>query len=438
MNIAIFGLGYVGCVSAACLAQAGHEIIGVDVNPVKVDIINRGLSPVVEKDLDRLISDAVRFGRLRATTDAWDAVITCDISLICVGTPSCDNGNLDLQYVLRVIRDIGKALAKQTRYHVVAVRSTVLPGTIEEHVIPLLESYSGKRIGVDFGICSNPEFLREGSAIDDFLNPPFTLIGECDRRSGDLFAQIYNFINGPVERTSIKVAEMVKYVSNVFHATRICFANEIGNLCKVVGIDSHEVVRIFCRDTKLNISTAYLKPGYAFGGSCLPKDIRALCYKARQEDLELPLLQSLLRSNELQARRGVEMVIKANKRRVGILGLSFKPGTDDLRESPIVYLVESLLGKGYQLKIYDGNVSLAKLVGVNKQYIEKVIPHISSLLCASLDEVVAWSEVLVVGNQSPAFIDAIQHTDSNCIVIDLVRLREDIEQFGSNYQGIAW
>jgi len=438
MNIAIFGLGYVGCVSAACLAKAGHEIIGMDVNPVKVDIINQGFSPVVEKDLDGLISDAVRFGRLRATIDASEAVRACDISLICVGTPSCDNGSPDLQYILRVSRDISKVLSKQTKYHVVAVRSTVMPGAIEEHVIPLLESYSGKRVGVDFGICSNPEFLREGSAVDDFLNPPFTLIGEYDTRSGDLLAQIYNFIDAPVERTSIKVAEMMKYVSNAFHVTKICFANEIGNLCKVVGIDSHEVMRIFCNDTKLNISTAYLKPGYAFGGSCLPKDIRALCYKAKQEDLELPLLQSLSRTNELQARRGVEMVIKANKRRVGILGLSFKPGTDDLRESPIVYLVESLVGKGYQLKIYDGNVSLAKVVGANKQYIEKIIPHISSLLCTSLDEVVAWSEVLVVGNQSPTFIEAIQRADSTCIVIDLVRLRQDVREFGMNYQGIAW
>jgi GDP-mannose 6-dehydrogenase len=438
MRIAIFGLGYVGCVSAACLASEGHQVIGVDVNPLKVGMINAGRSPIIEAQLDDLVGQAVAAGNLLATDTAAEAILGTDVSLICVGTPSNQNGSLDLHYLRNVARDIGRALAARSAYHVVAVRSTVLPGTIAGEVIPLLEEASGRRVGSSFGVCSNPEFLREGSAVADFRHPPVTLIGQWDERSGDRVAAIYQEIDAPVVLTDLPTAEMVKYVSNAFHALKITFANEIGNFCKKVGVDSHEVMRIFSMDTKLNISPAYLKPGFAFGGSCLPKDLRALLYRARQEDLDLPVLQAIPRSNELQARLGVEMVLRTGKKRVGILGLSFKAGTDDLRESPLVYLAETLLGKGYDLKIYDENVSLARLTGANKQYIEKVIPHISSLLCSSFDEVLATSEVLVVGNRPPAAANFLDGANSGHIVIDLIRIKEELDGTDENYQGIGW
>ena len=438
MRIAIFGLGYVGCVSAACLANEGHQVLGVDVNPLKVEMINAGRSPIIETKVDDLIRRAVAAGRLRATTAAAEAIANTDLAFICVGTPSNENGGLDLRYVRNVAYEIGQALAGRDVYHVVAVRSTVLPGTIASEVIPLLEEASGRRVGVDFGVCSNPEFLREGSAVADFYHPPFTLIGQWDERSGDQVAAIYQEIEAPIVRTDLPTAEMVKYVSNAFHALKITFANEIGNFCKKVGVDSHEVMRIFSMDTKLNISSAYLKPGFAFGGSCLPKDLRALLHRARQEDLDLPVLQAIPRSNELQARLAVEMVLRTGKKRVGILGLSFKAGTDDLRESPLVYLAETLLGKGYDLKIYDEDVSLARLTGANKQYIETVIPHISSLLCSSLDEVLATADVLVVGNRLPAAASLLHGAGSDHIVIDLVRISEVLDRTGENYQGICW
>lgn len=437
MRIAIFGLGYVGCVSAACLANKGHQVIGVDVNPLKVEMINAGQSPIIEAEVDCLINQAVTGGNLRATTIAGEAVTQADLSIICVGTPSNDNGSLDLRYVRHVAGEIGQVLASQDNYHVVALRSTVLPGTVASELVPRLEA-SGKRVGVDFGVCSNPEFLREGSAVADFYQPPFTLIGQWDERSGEQIAAMYQEIDAPIVRTDVATAEMIKYVSNTFHALKITFANEIGNLCKKMGVDSHEVMRIFSMDTKLNISPAYLKPGYAFGGSCLPKDLRALLYRARQEDLELPLLQAIPRSNELQARLGVEAVLRTGKKRVGILGLSFKADTDDLRESPLVYLTETLLGKGFELKIYDQNVSLARLTGANKQYIEKVIPHISSLLCSSFEEVLAASEVLVIGNKLPAMAHLMEDINDHHIVIDLVRIREALDGMGDNYFGICW
>jgi GDP-mannose 6-dehydrogenase len=438
MRIAIFGLGYVGCVSAACLAKEGHQVIGVDVNPLKVDMINAGQSPIIEAGVDELISQAVAVGNLGATTVAAEAISKSDLSFICVGTPSNDNGSLDLRYVHHVANEIGQALAQQSNYHVVAVRSTVLPGTVANEVIPLLEQASGRCVGADFGVCSNPEFLREGSAVADFYQPPFTLVGQWDEQSGERVAAIYQGIDAPLIRTNIPTAEMLKYVSNTFHALKITFANEIGNFCKKVGVDSHEVMRIFCLDTKLNISPVYLKPGYAFGGSCLPKDVRALLHRARQVDLDLPVLQAIPRSNELQARLGVDAVLRTGKKRVGILGLSFKAGTDDLRESPLVYLAETLLGKGCDLKIYDKNVSLARLTGANKQYIEKVIPHISSLLCSSLNEVLATSDVLVIGNRLPEVTHLLSHNNGHHIIIDLIRVNESQIESDQNYQGICW
>lgn len=438
MRIAIFGLGYVGCVSAACFAREGHEVIGVDVNPLKVDMINAGQSPIIETGVDELIQQAVTAGRLRATTQAAEAISQADVSLICVGTPSNENGSLDLRYVRHVAGEIGQALAGQNKYHVIAVRSTVLPGTVANEVIPFLEELSGLKAGADFGVCSNPEFLREGSAVADFYCPPFTLIGQWDERSGNHIAAIYQNIDAPLIRTNLPTAEMLKYVSNTFHALKITFANEIGNFCKKVGVDSHEVMQIMCMDTKLNISSAYLKPGYAFGGSCLPKDLRALLHRARQEDLDLPVLQAVPRSNELQAKLGVEAVLRTGKKRVGILGLSFKAGTDDLRESPLVNLTETLLGKGCDLKVYDQNVSLARLTGANKQYIEKVIPHISSLLSSSLAEVLEHAEVLVVGNRLPEVTSALNSLNGHRIIIDLVRLGDHQIENNQNYYGISW
>lgn len=438
MRIAIFGLGYVGCVSAACLAKEGHQVTGVDVNPLKVEMINAGQSPIIETGVDELIAQAVNLGNLRATMNSAEAIGRTDLSFICVGTPSNENGSLDLQYVQHVAGEIGQALTSHHQYHVVAVRSTVLPGTMLKEVVPVLEETSGRHAGVDFGVCSNPEFLREGSAVADFYRPPFTLIGEWDQRSGDCVEAIYQGIDAPIVRTDVPTAEMLKYVSNTFHALKITFANEIGNFCKKVGVDSHEVMRIMCMDNKLNISPAYLKPGYAFGGSCLPKDVRALLHRARQEDLDLPVLQAIPRSNELQARLGVEAVLRTGKKRVGILGLSFKAGTDDLRESPLVYLTETLLGKGCDIKIYDQNVSLARLTGANKQYIEKVIPHISSLLSSSLTEVLDHAEVLVIGNRLPEVTNALNNTNGYHAIIDLVRMGDNQIENSQNYYGISW
>jgi len=439
MRVVILGLGYVGCVSAACLAESGHSVIGVDVNPLKVEMINRGQSPIIEKDVDRLIAEGVAADRLRATQDVEEAMADSDLSLVCVGTPSDGNGGLNLRHVRNVARDLGQALKQKRGYHVVVMRSTVLPGTLATEVVPLLESLSGKQVGRDFGICSNPEFLREGSAVRDFYDPPFTLIGQWDERSGKLVSTLYSRIDAPVERTTIRAAEMVKYVSNAFHALKICFANEIGTFCKVMGVeDSHEVMRIFGSDTKLNISTAYLKPGYAFGGSCLPKDLRALVHRARHEDMNLPVLEAILRSNDQQARKGVDMVIETGKKRVGVLGLSFKAGTDDLRESPMVYLVETLLGKGYDIRIYDENVALARLVGANKAYIEQVIPHIASLMTDSLEDVVLHAEVLVIGNRGHRFGEVIARSFNGHHVIDLVRVPSELDSVGQGYEGICW
>jgi GDP-mannose 6-dehydrogenase len=437
MQLSVFGLGYVGCVSAACFAQAGHEVLGADVNQTKVDIINSGKSPIVEPEIADLIAAAVAQGRLRATIDTTAAVLATDVSLICVGTPGQQNGSLDLTHIKRVCRQLGEAIEKKGRYHVVAMRSTMLPGTLHGVVIPALEVYSGKRAGKDFGVAINPEFLREGTSIADFHRPPFTLICSDDEEATAALSRLYAHIDAPLLVVGVREAEMVKYACNAFHATKVAFANEVGNLCKQLGIDSHRVMDVFCRDTKLNLSPYYLKPGFAFGGSCLPKDLRALTYKARSMDVETPLLQSLLQSNRLQIERAVEMVLRSGKKNVGVLGMSFKAGTDDLRESPMVTLIETLLGKGLRLHIYDRDVELARLFGANKEYIEREIPHISSLLRPSLDDVLAASEVLVVGKREPAYREAIDKADPACLVIDLVRLGETNPE-RKGYQGICW
>jgi GDP-mannose 6-dehydrogenase len=438
MRVSVFGLGYVGSVSAACFAEDGHDVIGVDVAPPKVAALNEGRSPIVEKGLDDLIRQNAAAGRLRATANTADAVRDTDLSLVCVGTPSRKNGSLDLTYLERVAEQIGEALRAKDSYHVVVVRSTVLPGTTHEVVIPALERTSGKSYGTGFGVSVNPEFLRESTAISDFRRPPLTLVGHNYRSDAEPTQALYSKVEAPVVTTTIRTAEMIKYASNTWHALKVTFANEVGNLCKRLKIDSHEVMDIFCRDEKLNLSSYYMKPGFAFGGSCLPKDVRALQYRAKEVDLEMPVIESILGSNQLQIQHAIDEIVDTGKKRVGLLGFSFKAGTDDLRESPIVILAEALLGKGFSLCIYDRNVSIARLVGANRDYINTQIPHLSSLLCESIDEVLAKSDVIVVGNGAPEFSDALTRTRKDQMVFDLVRVRTPREQIPAEYRGICW
>jgi len=438
MRLSVFGIGYVGCVSAACFAKAGHDVIGVDLNQTKVEIINSGRSPIVETGIEELIAAMVAAGRLRATSVSADAINDSEASLVCVGTPSNANGSLDLNHVKHVCEEIGVALKDKAGRHTVVIRSTMLPGTIESLVVPTLEASSGKKAGSDLGICINPEFLREGSSLKDFYAPPFTLIGTDEEETANLVRELYVGIEAPLFVTSLKTAEMVKYACNCFHALKVSFANEIGNICKAVGIDSHEVMNVFAQDTKLNLSPYYLTPGFAFGGSCLPKDLRAINYKAKQLDVEAPVLSAILPSNRLQIERAVNMVLETGRKRVGVLGFSFKAGTDDLRESPMVTLIETLIGKGLQLAIYDRDVSLAKLFGANKQYIESEIPHISQLMRSSIDEVVNDSDVLVIGNKAKEFREIEGKVGKDQILIDLVRLFDKPIGEGGLYQGICW
>jgi GDP-mannose 6-dehydrogenase len=437
MRISVLGLGYVGAVSAGCLARDGHEVIGVDPERTKVELINAGKAPIIEKDIGEIIAAQVAAGRLRATSDVSEGLRASDLALVCVGTPSQPNGDIDLSYVRRVCEQIGRTLAAHEGAPVIVMRSTMLPGTMREVVIPTLETFSGKRAGAEFGVCINPEFLREGTAVHDYDHPPKTVIGEVNRASGDLLAALYAGMPGPLIRTDIETAEMVKYADNAWHALKVGFANEIGNLCKGLNVDAHRVMDIFCQDRKLNLSPYYLKPGFAFGGSCLPKDVRALLYKARTLDLALPILSAILPSNQMQIERGVQAVIDRGHRRVGILGFSFKAGTDDLRESPMVELTERLLGKGYDLRVYDRNVSLAALHGANRDYILHRIPHISRLMLPSVDEVLAHAQTLVIGNASPEFADVPRRIGEGQTVIDFVRVSQSRSVAGI-YEGICW
>jgi len=437
MRVSVFGLGYVGAVSAGCLSSDGHQVIGVDNNQTKVDLINAGRPPIIETGIEALIQKSVAEKRLRATTDAVDAVKNSDLSLVCVGTPSESNGSLNLRHVRNVCTDIGAALKVLDRYHAVVIRSTVLPGTMREVVIPALEAASGKKAGHDFGICFNPEFLREGTAIKDYYQPPKTVVGESDARAGDQLLGLYAGLQGPVIRTSLETAEMVKYVDNTWHALKVGFANEVGSICKPLGIDSVEVMQIFCQDTKLNISPYYLRPGFAFGGSCLPKDVRALRYKAKTLDVEVPILESILPSNNAHVQRAIDMVLAHGKKRVGVLGFSFKAGTDDLRESPIVELIERLIGKGYALELYDQNVNLAKLTGANRDYILNHIPHIASLMRDSIDQVLKHAEIVVIGNSAAEFSQIVGKLRPDQHVLDLVRLGAGTETH-AQFEGICW
>jgi GDP-mannose 6-dehydrogenase len=441
MNISIFGLGYVGCVTAACLAARGHQVVGVDINIEKVDAINNGRSPIIERGLEELIRDGRKSGNLRATNDTYEAGVHGDVLIICVGTPSDVNGNLNFKFIDRVCTDIAQSLAVGSGYKVIAVRSTLLPGTIDQRVIPLLTKESGKKIGVDFGVASNPEFLREGSAISDFDNPPFTIIGSVDEQAGDILEQLYQDIPARIFHTDPNTACMVKYACNAFHGLKVVFANEIGLMSKKVGVDGTQVMDIFCQDTSLNISSRYLKPGFAFGGSCLPKDLRALLYLARHSDLQLPMLESILPSNRLHVQNVADLIL-SNPRHtnIGIIGLTFKPGTDDLRESPIVQLVETLIGKGLKVRIYDNNVSLSKLIGGNKAFVEQVLPHISSMMSDSMDDVVECSDVIVVSHDlkddGERFTDLLK---PHQLVIDLVKIATSQSHPATyEYQGICW
>jgi len=438
MKVSILGLGYVGCVSAACLAKDGNEVIGMDVNPVKVELLASGKSPIVEPGLNELIEQSVQNGRLQVSTDVLYTVKNTSVSLICVGTPSNDNGSLKLDYVKTVCREIGEALGQKDDYHVVAVRSTVLPGTVEELLIPILEKSSGKKAGADFGVCMNPEFLREGSAIKDYYKPSYVVIGEWDQKSGDVVSELYKNIDAPAFRVPLRIAEMVKYVSNTYHALKITFANEVGNLSKAQGIDGQRVMEIFCTDTQLNISATYLRPGYAFGGSCLPKDVRALLYRAKELDVDCDVLGSVLPSNLRQIELSVKMVEKTGKKKVGFLGLSFKPDTDDLRESPAVILAETLLGKGYSIKIYDDKVELSRLIGANKAFLENELPHIASLMCHSMEELIEQSEVLIITNGSKAFRQVPELMNKQQVLIDLVGVAKEGRDLPGAYEGIGW
>jgi GDP-mannose 6-dehydrogenase len=437
MKISVLGLGYVGAVSAGCLARDGHEVIGVDPERTKVDLINAGKSPIIEKDIGGIIADQVAAGRLRATTDVPDAVRHTDMVLVCVGTPSQPNGGIDLKYVRRVCEQIGRTLATHDGAPVIVMRSTMLPGTMRDVVIPTLEKFSGKRAGEEFGVCINPEFLREGTAVHDYYHPPKTVIGEVNRASGDLVAAVYGKLPGPMIRTDIETAEMVKYADNAWHALKVGFANEIGNLCKGVQVDAHKVMEIFCQDQKLNLSPYYLKPGFAFGGSCLPKDVRALLYKAKTLDLSLPILSAILPSNQLQIERGLQSILDKGHRRIGILGFSFKAGTDDLRESPMVELTERLIGKGYDLRVYDRNVQLAALHGANKDYILNKIPHISRLMVPTIEEVLSHAQTIVIGNASPEFAEVPRRVSDGQTIIDFVRVCDSRTVLGV-YEGICW
>jgi GDP-mannose 6-dehydrogenase len=436
MKISVIGMGYVGCVTAAALSRRGNSLIGVDINVQKVGSINRGDAPVLEKGLSELVSESVRLGTLRATTNGAEAVLDTDVSLVCVGTPAKKNGSFDYSHLLSAITEVGKGIRQKNGKHVVAIRSTVLPGTTESMLVQELEKSSGKKVGVDFTVHTNPEFLREGSALYDFDNPPFVVIGSAATGDGVLLEQLYEG-TGPTFHTSIKTAETLKYVCNTFHALKITFANEIGNICQALGVDSYEVMDLFCRDTKLNISPAYLRPGFAFGGSCLPKDLRALLYQAKTLDVQTPLLTGVAQSNQIQIQRAVDFVIDSGAKTVGLLGLTFKAGTDDLRESPLVTMCEALIGKGIDLSIYDPNLVLGNLVGANKAYIEEQIPHIGRLLCDSVDDLIAKNDLMIVGNSYNHLREKLLSLNSNLRVLDLVRFF-DTEKMPASYHGISW
>jgi GDP-mannose 6-dehydrogenase len=417
----------------------GHKVIGVDVSRAKVEMMDSGKTPIIEARMSDMVAEARRVGLLRATTDATAAVMNSEVSFVCVGTPSLKNGKLDLSHIEQVAREIGAAIRQKQSPHVFVLRSTVLPGTTETIALPILEKESGKKCGQDFTVCYNPEFMREGNAVGDFLNPPYTILGASDVRHLAPLRELYKSTPGTLYETTIPVAEMVKYFSNCYHALKVGFANEMGTMCKHLGVDAHAVTKIFTSDTKLNISSAYLFPGFAFGGSCLPKDLRAITYKAKELDLKLPLLESLMPSNAEHVDRAVEMVMSTGKKKIAQLGLSFKAGTDDLRESPQVQLIKRLMGEGLEVQVWDEDVSLGRLAGANREYIEQVIPHIGSVLAADLESVLSTAEVVILGNKSASKDRLAKYLRPEQIVIDLIHLDKTRRPEGARtYDGICW
>jgi GDP-mannose 6-dehydrogenase len=437
MKISIFGLGYVGVVSAACLASKGHQVTGVDVNHEKVKMLKEGQSPIIENGLSELLAEGLDSKRITAICNPAEAVQSTDVSMVCVGTPSRANGSLDTKYIENVSAEIGQALRDKNKEHIIIFRSTMLPSTMREVVIPKIEEASYKKQNKDFYVAYNPEFLRESTAIYDFFNPPKIVVGADTEEISDIVLSIYEGLPGPRIKTEIEIAEMVKYVDNNFHALKITFANEIGHLCKSIGIDSHKVMDIFVQDKKLNISPAYLKPGFAFGGSCLPKDLRAINYLAKMHDIETPLLNSIIPSNNMQILKAIKKIMQFGKKKIGIAGISFKEGTDDLRESPIIEIIETLIGKGYDLKLYDQNISLAKLIGANKEYINNHIPHIAVLMVDTIDELIAHGDLIVIGNNDKSFARILAAKEDEQLVFDLVRVM-GVEYGKANYHGICW
>lgn len=437
--ISVFGLGYVGAVTAACFAHKGNLVIGVDLNPTKVETLGRGRAPIVEEKVGELVAEGHASGHLRAIQDATRAVAETEVSFICVGTPSQRNGKLDLSGVQRVCNDIGNGLRQKRDFHWVVLRSTVLPGTTESVVTPALEASSGKRAGKDFAVCFHPEFLREGTAVTDFFDPPFTIFGANDPAQIEPLKLLYAWSDSRMFTTGARTAEMVKYFCNAFHALKVSFANEMGTLCQELAADTEAVTQIFVSDTRLNVSPAYLKPGFAFGGSCLPKDLRALGYRAKELDLRLPLLEAILPSNAQHIERAVEAVLQTQKKKIAVLGLSFKAGTDDLRESPLVHLVKRLIGEGCEIRIWDENVTLGRLIGSNRQFIEDEIPHIGNLFCAGLKETVESAEVIIIGTQSYRKEELQRLLRPEQVIIDLVGL-EKSKRLPSvaSYKGICW
>ncbi len=433
MNISVFGLGYVGCVSIGCLANNGHNLIGVDVNEIKIDLINIGKPTIVEKDIDEIIDSNFKKGRIRATHDFSDAVLNSDVSIICVGTPSSNEGHLDLSYIFKTAEQIGQVLKNKEGFHTIAIRSTVLPGTNEKYG-QILSDISGKKRNVDFAIVSNPEFLREGTAVEDYYNPPVTVLGSDSEKGIEIMKSLYKDLNGPIEKTEIKVAEIIKYVNNSFHALKITFANEVGNICKRLNIDSHDVMRLFCMDKKLNISSYYFKPGFAYGGSCLPKDLRALHTLSHDLYLDTPVINSIEKSNNIQKEITQKLIESQGKRKILILGISFKPGTDDLRYSPIVDVIQGLIGKGYEVKIIDNNVQISKIIGKNKSYIMEKLPHIAKLLTTEINMAISWAEIIILTNKEESFKGLIFSDEK--VLIDLTRFEEYRNH--PNYNGLNW
>ncbi|MCW5668916.1 MAG: nucleotide sugar dehydrogenase [Hydrogenophaga sp.] len=438
MRISIFGLGYVGAVSLACLSRDGHDVIGVDIDRTKLDLIMAGKTPVVEEGMVDLMQQVASSGRVTVTTDAGKAVLDSDISLVCVGTPSAANGSQDQGAILRLAQEIGKAIRSKTGQHVVVFRSTLVPGTVEDVLRPIVEEHSGKKDGVDFHLCFQPEFLREGSSIRDYDKPPFTIVGANHAYPVEQLRSLFGHLPCKFIQTSVRSAEMMKYTCNNFHALKITFANETARLCDALGVDPFEVMDLVCQDTQLNISKAYLKPGFAFGGSCLPKDLRATTYLAKMHDVEIPMLASILPSNRAHLDLAFQRILESGKRKIGFIGLSFKTGTDDLRESPLVTLAEQLIGKGMQLAIYDPEVHLAKLLGANRSFVEKHLPHIGEMLSPDIAEVIGGAEVLVVGLSGGDVADALaRHSTADHLVLDLVHLPDSMNLSGK-IEGLCW